>query len=234
MPEEPISKPIEEEEEVLDLDELEREWEEEQRRKQEQRQYINGVHETIEIDVIDVAVTGSAALLELYTSTGDVYVTQLDDTAREIMKMIEDGKVVHVKAVRIKGYKRLQEIVEITETKKVRGNKSRVVKGVLDMIGRTLRVTGKDIRYYINEGTLNYEKLADIASRAAPLDVILLASQMQHRHGQRGSYYVVRGIYIVKPKREEIVYQGEEEELDTEVRSSDSGNDVFDADTVEV
>ncbi len=227
------SKINEEEEELLDLDELEKEWEEEQRKKQEQRQFINGVHEEIEFDVIDVSVTMTGTLLELYTPTGDVYVVNLDDNARKIMKLIESGKIVHVKAVRIKGYKRLQEILEMSETRKIRAKKGRKIKGILEVIGRTLRITeaskeGKGRRFYLNEGTINYDRLAGIANLIAPSTVILVASQIHERHGQRGIYYLVRGFYIVRPKPEEVIPKGEvgQEEEEEELEPAEQQEEV--------
>ena len=154
-----------------------------------------------------------------------MYVISLDEKAHEIMQMIEQGKVVHVKAVRIKGYKRLQDVLEISETRKIRASRNKVIDGVLDVVGRTIRIMNNDNRYYINEGTINYEKLAEIANQLAPLDAKIIASQIQERHGQRGVYMVVRGLYIVRPKPEEVkrTIGEEQEEIDTEENVVEKG-----------
>jgi hypothetical protein len=203
-----VEEPIEE----VSLDELEAEFEQSQKEKQK-AEVLNGVHEEVEIDVIDVAVTRTGVLIELYTSIGEVYVYNLDDTARDIMSRIENGKLLRIKAVRLKGYKRLARIDDVQETKKVKLMKNHVLMGTAERIGASVRIVSTEgKRYYVSEGTLNYEKLAKLVDGMGTSKVLLIASQVMGREGQRGTYYLVRGLYIVKPKPSEVKEEKKEVE----------------------
>lgn len=207
----------------VSLEELEREFEE--KRKKAATIKVNGVHEDVMLDVIDVGISKTGNIVELYT-VGDVYTYPFDEKAREILEMVKQGRIVRVKGTRVVGYKRLITIDEVVETKTVKLKPGHLIDGSLDRFGSMYRIVNNSgERYYIQDGTVNVEKIGRLFDSGVN-DVRVIAATVTVRKGTRGDVKVIRGLYIVKPKLEEIpVKQVEERPEDIEKLVKEAGGE---------
>jgi len=184
-------------------------------KQQKKEEVLNGIHEEISFNVIDVAIT-RGGLLELYTQYGDAFVIPLDETGHKILYLVKEGKLLKVEAVRLMGYKRLQEIknVEIVDTIDV--PEEHTVVGVLDKFGSSYRlITDDGLRIYFSEGTVNFERLMKLEEeKGLGVMVAIIASQIKKKQGLRGEYLTVRGFYIQPIEEEEAQEELAEQQED--------------------
>ncbi|MEM4429621.1 MAG: hypothetical protein QXM08_00475 [Thermofilaceae archaeon] len=156
--------------------------------------------EEVEVVVIDVSMSRTGTLVNLYTMGTGVYVYDYDEIGERIVSMIAEGKIVKVKGKRLRKRRRLLEITSVEEVdiNTLEVPVSRVVIGIIERYRGGYRVRTDNGVYYLAEETENYSKLEE-AIGTSPKRVALLASEIEEREDQRGKRVVIRGFYLLYP-----------------------------------
>ncbi|MEM4430764.1 MAG: hypothetical protein QXM08_06335 [Thermofilaceae archaeon] len=156
--------------------------------------------EEVEVVVIDVSMSTTGTLVNLYTMGTGVFIYVYDEIGERIVSMIAEGKIVKVKGKRLRKRRRLIEIssVEEVDINTLEVPVSRVVIGIIERYRGGYRVRTDNGVYYLSEETENYAKLEE-AIGTSPKRVALLASEIEEREDQRGKRVVIRGFYLLYP-----------------------------------
>jgi len=189
---------------MVKLSELKKKFEEELKKKQEEQKVLNGVHEEVDILVIDMGYT-AGGLANLY-SLMDGYVTTITEQVKEIEQIVRAGKVAKVKAIRIVGTKRLVEIKEVKEEDDPDVPENKIWEGVIEYLPPRLRFIRNDGEvYWIDMGSMSYERLANM--EPGTYNAILIPALVYTRRSSDGTrvFNRIRGFYFIIPEKEESV-----------------------------
>ncbi len=186
---------------MVKLSELKKKYAEELKKQREAEKVLNGMHEEIEILVIDIGYT-QGGLANLY-SLMDGYVSNVDENVKKIEEIIRKGKVAKVKAVRLIGTKRLTEIKEIEEVDDPDVDEDKIWEGEIEYLPPRLRFIRTDGEiYWIDMGSISYERITGMEPGNYP--VLLLPALVYTRRGKDGREFKrIKGFHYSLVEEEE-------------------------------
>lgn len=181
--------------EKVKLQELLKKYAEEEKKQQAR------FEQEVALTVIDYEVS-KGGIVTLYSIERGGYAIPVDEKVQKILQMLDEGKIVNLKAKVIHSKRRITEIVEYLEVP-VEGlevPEKNVVVGFLTIRKTFLVLKTDDKWYYIGSGTENFSKLYDMVRMGEITGpVILLYSQREEAPGSP-VFTWLRGIYAVNIK----------------------------------
>ena len=196
---------------MVKLSKLKEEFRKEVQSKKSSQQ-LNRYTEEIEKLVIDLGYT-TGGLAILY-SLDDGYISPITPEIKEVEKHIRDGKTVKIKGLRVVGTKRITQITGVKVEDDPDIPEKRIMKGELEWIPPRMRFVSEDGEiYYVDMGSINYEKLSSLPGGTYPVIIIpSILYTRKSRDGQR-EFKRIRGFtYILIEEEEEEILQDENAE----------------------
>ena len=183
------------------LSELKKKLEEEVKKVNEQEKVLNGIHEEIEILVIDMGYS-QGGLANLYC-LGDGYVVAVSDSVKKIEEIIMKGYVARVKAIRLIGTKRLVEVKDVKEEEDPEISEENVWRGQIEWLPPRLRFIREDGEvWWIDAGSMNFERISKMRSGTYQAYVVPATTYSRRSNDGSREYKRIRGFYYLLVEEE--------------------------------